>query len=420
MDLFRKIGRRAVNLIGRICIRASLAMDNACTWFSKPNDHRVDLLVLDDFFPDVLSAFRIAEFNYYLEKIPSEVHSARPSNLFYRCRGSYEEKLHEYSCYYPDLSGRVKTFNKLKVPNCRLACTVFINNTFNFIEYFDKHKIPFVFTLYPGGGFYIDEAVSDMKLQRVLSSPNFRKVIVTQKITQEYLLAKNYCNAEDICFAYGAVLPSQALSAVQINKRRFKVDKNTLDICFVAAKYTDRGIDKGYDVFIDVAKKLHQIYPDIKFHIVGSFDASDIDVFPIKDRITFYGLRNTDFFPGFYSGMDIVLSPNVPFVLAPGAFDGFPTGACTEAGLCGVAVLCSDPLKQNISFKDGEEIVIIPRESREIVKIITHFYENPEVMYRIAEDGKRAFTRVFDLDAQMSVRMKVIEQLLQQDGPVSV
>lgn len=64
--------------------------------------------------------------------------------------------------------------------------------------------------------------------------------------------------------------------------------------------------------------------------------------------------------------------------------------------------------------------MIIPRESGEIVKIITHFYENPEVMYRIAEEGKRAFTRVFDLDAQMTVRMEVIEQLLQQDGSSSV
>lgn len=290
MDLFGKTGRRAVNLIGRICIEASRAIDNACARFSESNDHRVDLLVLDDFFPDVLSAFRIAEYNHYLENIHSEVHSARPSNLFYRCRGSYEEKLHEYSCYYPDLTRRVKKFNKLKIPNCRLAYTVFINNAFSFVEYFDKHGIPFVFTLYPGGGFYVNETVSDMKLQRVLSSPNFRKVFVTQKITQEYLLAKNYCNAEDICFVYGAVLPTQALSAIQAKKGHFKVDKNRLDICFVAAKYTARGIDKGYDVFVDVAKKLHRNYSDIYFHVVGSFDASDIDVSPIKDRITFYGL----------------------------------------------------------------------------------------------------------------------------------
>jgi glycosyltransferase involved in cell wall biosynthesis len=182
----------------------------------------------------------------------------------------------------------------------------------------------------------------------------------------------------------------------------------------VAAKYTERGVDKGYDVFIEVAKRLCEIHSDIRFHVVGSFDQSDIDVSSIKDRIVFYGLRNTDFFPEFYSKMEIVLSPNVPFVLAPGAFDGFPTGSCMEAGLCGVAVFCSDPLNQNIAFTDKEEIVIISREPREIAQLISHYYENPDVLYQVAEKGKRAFLKTLDLKTQMAERMKVLEELLNQ------
>jgi len=420
MFLLTKLKRKLIKVTTILGVRVSGIVDDVFARFYNRDGHRVDLLIVDDFFPGVLSAFRIAEYNHYLTKIPNtEVHSSRGFNLFFRSRGSYQEKLHEYSRYYPELKNKVRNFNKKRIPACKLVYTVFINNAYSFIEDIDRHGIPFAFTLYPGGGFYIDEPEADMKLRRVLSSPNFRKVFVTQKITEQYLLEKKYCAADRIEFVFGCVLPTEQLSRVPVAKSRFKVDKGTLDICFVAAKYTERGVDKGYDVFVEVARKLCGTYPDINFHVVGSFDLSDIDVSSIRDRITFYGLRNTDFFPGFYSRMDIVLSPNVPFVLAPGAFDGFPTASCTEAGLCGVAIFCSDPLKQNIAFRDKEEIVIISRESGEIAEIISHYYKNPEDLYRLAERGKSAFLRTYDLDAQMANRMKVLEQLLTQTEPAS-
>ena len=76
-------------------------------------------------------------------------------------------------------------------------------------------------------------------------------------------------------------------------------------------------------------------------------------------QVKFYGAQRTEFFPSFYSQMDLILAPNIPFTLLPGAFDGFPPGGCIEAGLSGVAVFCTDVLNQNIAFKDGEELVIV-------------------------------------------------------------
>jgi len=67
----------------------------------------------------------------------------------------------------------------------------------------EKNKIPFVFTLYPGGGFGFEEESSDAKLKKVLSSKYFKKVIVTQRATYEYLVRKNFCSKEKISFIFG-------------------------------------------------------------------------------------------------------------------------------------------------------------------------------------------------------------------------
>lgn len=398
-----------------LAVKASHVVDEVVSLVSPQGEERVKLLILDDFFPCVLSAFRVAEYNHYLEQIPgTEVHSIRPSNLLFKGKGSFQEALEGYSQLYPEHARKVRRFNRNRIPSANLVYTVFINNIYAFIDDIDRRGLPFVFTLYPGGGFFLNDSGTDQKLSRVFSSPNFRKVFVTQQITRQYLLDKGYCRPDDVVFIYGCVLPSRQLSRLPSVRRRYGIDKPTLDICFVAAKYTPRGEDKGYDVFIEVARRLCERFPDINFHVVGNFGPSDIDVCAIGERITFYGLRNTDFFPEFYGKMDLVLSPNAPFIIAPGAFDGFPTGSCMEAGLCGVAVFCTDPLDQNVAFKDGEEIVIIKRDAAEIVRTIEPYYQSPETLYELGQRGREAFFSALALDVQMTERMKVLRQLLDE------
>jgi hypothetical protein len=136
-------------LFAKACVKISSIADGPSARIHNKSCHEIDLLILDDYFPGVLTAFRVAEYNYYLEHIPSiEVHSTLPSNLFFNSSGSFQEKLCEYSMYYPDLKNKVKKFNKYKIPNCKLAYMVFINNAYQFIEYIDKHGITFAFTLF--------------------------------------------------------------------------------------------------------------------------------------------------------------------------------------------------------------------------------------------------------------------------------
>ena len=368
-----------------------------------------DLVILDDIFPLRFSAFRIAEYNYYLETFSRSLVLSTGKAGMLKNHHNLSDVIVEYENFYPHFEGRVRKFDYNISINARLIYTVFINNIFNFIQFIEKNNIPFVFTLYPGGGFNLDEESTNQKLIRVFSSPNFKKVIVTQKNTYEYLIDKNFCKPNQIELIYGCVLPSDKLISNLYEKKYYKQDKITFDICFVAYKYQQTGLHKGYDIFIEVAKNLASKHNDFHFHIIGGHEPTDIDVNSLENQITFYGQKTTDFFPDFYSGMDLILSPNRP-AFVPGAFDGFPTGGCTEAALSGVALFCTDCMSLNISFKDKEEIVIISLSVEEICETIEYYWENYDKLSEIAKKGQLAFSQVFNLDSQMNPRLRVISE----------
>jgi glycosyltransferase involved in cell wall biosynthesis len=369
------------------------------------------LIILDDIYPHLLSGFRIAEFNYYLEKIEdSVIYSTGDSFRYLHESRSFEEVTNGYERLYPEFNHRVFRYDGQKF-KAKLAYSVFLVNIYNFLPQITKYKIPFIFTLYPGGGFQLGQFSSDYKLKQVFNSPYFVKVIVTTKITLDYLLNNNLCNENKILFIYGVVVNSSITKESDNAIRLIKKNKLSFDICFVAHKYSPEGKDKGYDIFIQVAKQLSKIHDNIKFHVVGNFNDTDIDITEIKLKIKFYNTLETSEFPDFYHGIDIILSPNSSFVLAPGAFDGFPTGACIEAGLNSVALFVTDDLNQNIFFKEGEEIVIISKEPTEIVNKILHYYLNPAKLYSIANNGKEKIQAIYNLEAQMKPRIGILEKV---------
>jgi glycosyltransferase involved in cell wall biosynthesis len=410
------IRKQARSVYRRLKSRLNQVFDNgvvAVRNFVSRVDTSNRLLILDDIFPQMLSAFRIAEFNTYLERL-EHVRVCSTANAFQWVgeKRQFREVLSEYESRYPQYRGKVLKYTARQDLRSGLIYTVFIGNAVKFIADAERYGTPFVFTLYPGGGFCLWDKESDSNLRRVLSSPSFRKVIVTQQISREYLVEQRLCRPDQIEFIYGGVLPSHLLANRTRDKQRFRDNKSTFDICFVANKQSQQGVDKGYDIFIEAAKLLSGACKEMVFHVVGPFDASDIDVSEIEDKMRFYGWRYTDFFPDFYAHMDIILSPNRPFVLSPGSFDGFPTGCCVEAGLCGVAVFCTDPLQQNIKFQDGEEIAIVKPNVREICDQVEHFYHSSEELYKLSSQGQQAFRKVFDLAAQMQPRLDLLSGLL--------
>lgn len=377
----------------------------------------VDLLILDTIFPHPLSPFRLEEFTGYLDYFPKSivVSTGNDLHLLQETRGIHQV-IEDYERTRPDLKNRVKAASgTLKGYQAKLAYLTFMNNVLLFIDILEAAKIPFIFTLYPGGGFALNNTTVDSSLSRIFASEQFRKVIVTQKVTRDYLLRKQFCTPEQIEFIYGVVTPSALLNHEFQKKSCFGINKDVLDICFVAHKYTPKGEDKGYDIFIETAKKLASRHGNINFHVVGGFTESDIPLEDIQNKVAFYGLQQSEWFDRFYADKDIILSPNIPFTLHEGSFDGFPTASCTEAGLRKVAIFCTDELDMNIKFTRDVDIVIVPHNSDKIVASIEYFYTYPEELQQLARRGAAKIRDVYSFENQVLPRIKVIEQELMKN-----
>ena len=369
-------------------------------------------IALDDIYPLPLSAFRVAEFNYYLSSFPDAVvYTTGSTFAFVNESRSLDNVIASHELQNPEYAGRVIKFNPYHNLKADLIYCVFLHNAYNFLPIIERNSTPFVFTLYPGGGFHLHGANSDRMLRTVFKSPLFRKVIVTQNITYNYLIENRFCQPEQVEFVYGVVTPVENLITNQTIRQQMGKTKDTFDICFVASKYMPLGIDKGYDTFIEVAKHLSNRYTNIQFHVVGGFDEADIDVSGMTN-IFFYGPQKTAFFADFYQRMDIILAPNVPFKLVDGAFDGFPTGACSEAGLMGVALFCSDVLEQNIYFEHQNDIVLTTNTANNIISYIDYYYHHYDELQQLAQRGRQKIQHIYSSESQMLPRIELLKAVI--------
>jgi glycosyltransferase involved in cell wall biosynthesis len=369
-----------------------------------------DLLILDTIFPHPLSPFRYQEFISYLDYFSRSLVLTTGEHFPSLCESrSAGEVISEFEKEHREYKGRtIVTSHDIEPYSAKLAYIVFLNNMKVFLETLEKKRIPFIFTLYPGGGFELNKPESDDALIKIFNSPQFRKVIATQKITYDYLISKKLCSPDRIEYIFGVVTPLELLKPYT-RKKFFGFEKDTLDICFVSYKYMPKGIDKGFDVFIEIARKLAKTHPNIRYHVVGNFSEADIPVKELAGKIIYYGSQRKEWFDSFFLDKDIILSPNVPFTFMAGSFDGFPTASCTEAGLRQVALLCTDTLNLNERFLDGEDIIIIPHDSDKIVDIINQLYSNPEKLKKIAENGSARIRDLYSYANQIAPRIKILE-----------
>ncbi len=370
-----------------------------------------DMVIIDDVFPHPVSGFRYQEFISYFENFKSMKVLTTGWSVHVLGKQTLHELIINFKRKFPQIGSKLEKFTSLDNIDCKLLYFVFLGNTYSLIELAESRKIPFVFTLYPGGLLGLNNASSDNMLRRVMNSPCFRKVIVTQKNVYDYLIEKNFCKPEQIEFIFGVVTPIEKIERPYIEKKHYGIDKDNLDICFVAHKYTKYGQDKGYDVFVEVAKKLVKKYNNINFHVVGNFDEKVIDITELKDNIHFYGIQQPHWFDEFYRDKDIILSANIPGMIYKGSFDGFPTASCTDAGLCKTAIFCTDPLELNNShFRNNEEIVIIEHDTLKIVEKIEYFHKNPELLKGICESGFKAIRNLYSYDNQIVPRVRLLRE----------
>lgn len=389
-------------------------------WPASTVDHptmpKYDLVVLDDAFPHPMSAFRLQEYSSYLNYFEQiKVYSTAAAFSFFRDGRSFPQVLEEFENANPHLRNKTELYDPGRPLNARLVYMIFLGNAYVFLEKIEREKIPFAFTMYPGGWFQMNVPACDAGIRAICGSPYFRKVIVTQRVTYNYLLERDFCKPEQIEHIYGVVTPLKTLNQ-HPRKVHYGGEKANLDICFVAHRYSEKGRDKGYDIFIEVAKRLASERPNIFFHVVGGFDESVIEVVEIKSRIRFYGLQTAQWFHEFYRDKDIILSPNVPFALLEGgAFDGFPTGCCTDASLHSVAMFCTDLLDLNVRFTDREDIVLIPHDTDRIVETIAYYCERPSELQSVAEKGRNRVREIYSYENQIAPRIRILTELINEE-----
>ncbi|HEX3568977.1 MAG TPA: glycosyltransferase [Candidatus Saccharimonadales bacterium] len=323
----------------------------------------------------------------------------------------FKRNLKNYVAQHPEAKGKIKLLFSKRKYQFNLAYTYFLAETYTLLPFLEKHKIPFVFLLNPGGAFGLNNESSDAMLRKVCSSKFFRKVIVNQRLFKDYLLNKGLCRKDDVLYDFSGSAQFK-LSDVK-EKRKFKREKSTFDICFVAAKYSPKGVDKGYDLFVAAAKRLAKYRPDIRFHVVGGFDETEIDVSDIKDVIKFYGYLDPVALPEFYSTMDIFMSPNRPFKLYEGNSDGFPLSA--GAMYCGVCGFNADELNMNTEFAH-DEVVIIKTQVKDIVEKVKHFYNNLDELYAISQKGQKKAQFFYDIEKHIEGRIHLFRELIGENA----
>ena len=375
-----------------------------------------DLVVVDDAYPHPQSAFRRQEFDTYLREFPrSAVYTTGGAFSVFKDSPPVEAVIRDVIRSNAAFANRVVKLEDNTSVRATLGYSVFAGNTYRHLGFFEINKIPFVFTLYPGGMLLLDDAQSDQRLKRIFGSPMFRRVITTQRLTGDYIRSKNLVDDDKVDFIYGVVTPQASLreaATVVPDRKRYGFGKETLDICFVAHKYMKNGRDKGYDVFLDVARKLIEAAPECRFHVVGGFGPDDIPTDGLEHCITFYGGRSPEWFSDFYKDKDAILLANVPFVLLKGAYDGFPTGCGSDAMLHGVALFCTDPLGLNIEFEDGKDLVIVPPDIDECVAKLLWYRLHPAELKKIGESGQKAAARVYSYERQMAPRLEILRREL--------
>lgn len=379
-----------------------------------------DVIIVDSVFPPSQPlGFRVTEINGLLrinDRIQAyTMYPMKPQKEAWFKHG-YGKTLERFS---DDFNGYLKDFpyNKDRIhylsPFCRysakLAYSYFLAETFTLLPFYERFNIPFVFILYPGGAFGLNNSSSDAMLRRIFASPCFRKVITTQRVTREYLFNHNLCELERIEHLYGGYVQFRES---EIPPKQYRPNgKKTFDLCFVAAKYTPQGFDKGYDLFIDAARKLVPQYPDMIFHVIGGFDETDMDISSIRNNIKFYGYQKPEFLKTFYPKMDICVSPSRLSALYEGNFHGFPLGG--DAMCFKTLLITTDELNNNQGFFSADEIVIAKPDILDIVSKIEYLYHHLDKMYSIGENGQRKiFASVFNPETRIQEVNKILMKCL--------
>ena len=369
--------------------------------YLNKKDVKADLIVFDDVFPNPLSDWRLNEFLYYLENIKNTVIVSGYGSTKFNTKTSYSDY---FNINYPQHKNKLIEFNIYHKYNAKLGYCLFYNNLKLAFTFFEKFNIPFVFTLYPGGGFRFYDSEIENTLERYFSSVLFKHVIVNMPHVYYYLIGKFNLNSSQITLIYGVPIELPPIQKRVLTNGKIKV-------LFSSHKYTPYGIDKGFDIFNRVAKCLEK---DGKFlfSVLGGFTEKDLVV----------QTNNIEFIPELINNVlseemqnyDIILSPNRSHILHLGAFDGFPTGSVMHAANSGCLMMITDDWDNSeaIGLIDNIDFIRISTNVSEIINKLKRLANDRAMLNFIANNGKNKINKLVDSSTQLNKRGIILSKYL--------
>ena len=379
---------------------------------------RSDITIIDDVFPFHISPWRNVDYLNLARHFKVKIYCDKPQlNKVIPGKKTFTSLSADFEKNYPNHNINYKQLHLLSPLNSKIVYLLFFNYVHRYYKHLKKHNQPFVFTLYAGGGFRVNDPETDRFLKEVFADKIFKGCIVNQNFIRNYLLEKKLIHPDKLLYVLGPTNIDYMISKLNPDKDSklyYKKNKETFDIIFASNKYMPYAVDKGYDLFIETAWALVQKYDFIRFHIVGPFTDQEIIYQGLKPYVTFYGYRSEEFLIELFHKMDVHIIACRPFVAQPGHFDGFPSGTSLIAAVTDVVMLITDFLNENDFLEDGKDFFCINKGIENIIKIIESLIESPEKLISIGNSGKRKFIERYKNDSlgqRTEFFKKIIEEI---------
>lgn len=166
---------------------------------------------------------------------------------------------------------------------------------------------------------------------------------------------------------------------------------------------------KGYEFFIESARKVVDAMPDVRFVAVGDIDP--ILAKPLFDSIERLGLQDRFLFLGFRADVPEFLSELDLFVL-PSVSEGFPLVVLEAMAAARPIVVTRSGGPQEI-IEDGQTgILVPPADSAALAQKIRELLDNPERAAALARAARAKVESAFTLERMISDYECLYERLL--------
>lgn len=370
---------------------------------------KYDLIIFDDIFPSNNSPWRTNEFVAYLRTFSKVKIISNSSSKTFLKGSRFSDRLIEFSKKYPEYRNNVKREAVFVNVNAKVLYFIFYNNLTRYIDKVVEKKIPFLFTLYPGGGWEFFNPEKDKRIKEIIESNFCLGVIVNQHVTYNYLIDQLMISPKKIRLIPGVPLPS--FNNKKINQSFPKGE--IVRICFVAHKYLENGADKGLPIFVEFIKKLEAV-SSITFQafVIGDFSNS---YFENSNRISFLGKMDEDKLNEFLEFTDCIISPNQPFKLSKGAYDGFPLGTIIAAALNNNLIFSTDFFDEGskIGFIDRIHFVKIDPDPDDILNKFQILFNGFNEWSQVIVNSKSFAFDFYSYDKQIVPRINLFKTIIE-------